>query len=866
VAELWPLVGRSAELDLLCEFVTHGAGVVIAGPAGVGKTRLLAEIVAALPTADWHVERVSGTPAASAFPLASFAFLDESVRREADESGSPLAAARHDLVSRANGRRFVLLVDDTHNLDAASAALVYQLAISGDAIVVASIRTPDAVPDAIVSLWKDERCERVELQPLGRSEVGTLLEQVLGGKVDPESRLAFWEATRGNLLFLRELVRDGLRRGALREDGVWRWSRPADPPASVRDLIGRQVQRLSDDARRALELVALAEPIEWETLVDLAGDAVADSLVGGGELVAVRDGRRLFARFSHPLVGDVVRAAMAEPRRRRLLRTLAATVEGRSRRRPDQLRRVTWLLDADADVDARELVGAARAVALLDTALAERLARSAQARGGGNDAVVVLAQILMFTRRAAEVDAVLAEALEQELSLDDRVALTTMRANNTSFGLSDPVRSIQILDSLAGLVEGDPRRGRAVRSHRLTMMLFAGRVAELLEEYESFLAADPSPPERVRVLLAVIPALAASGRVVAAIELAAGARKFIPAALGELPYAMGQLAAGAILALHWSGRLDDADALAQMGYDAGAQQHAQLLRGISAFHLGLGAYWRGTMQSAERLFEEAVAALGHVDAGFLPSACDHLLAVRSMLGAPDAPDARSADDLRLPLYETERLRLRGVVAAGRGDFAVACSFSDAAARAARASALEMHVVFACWDRARHGRAAEVVDDITAAARACEGQLAPLLARAVHALNESDADGLEAAAEELEQLGFLLWAAELTRSAARACGAAALFARATAAENRATALLARCEGASTWLSRADAGHVGPALTRREREVAELAAAGASNATIADRLAISVRTVETHLQHVYEKLGIGSRADLAGAFGR
>jgi DNA-binding CsgD family transcriptional regulator len=52
-----------------------------------------------------------------------------------------------------------------------------------------------------------------------------------------------------------------------------------------------------------------------------------------------------------------------------------------------------------------------------------------------------------------------------------------------------------------------------------------------------------------------------------------------------------------------------------------------------------------------------------------------------------------------------------------------------------------------------------------------------------------------------------------------------------------------------------------LTRREREVAGLAAAGASSREIAARLVLSVRTVDNHLQNVYGKLGVTSRDELA-----
>ncbi len=56
-----------------------------------------------------------------------------------------------------------------------------------------------------------------------------------------------------------------------------------------------------------------------------------------------------------------------------------------------------------------------------------------------------------------------------------------------------------------------------------------------------------------------------------------------------------------------------------------------------------------------------------------------------------------------------------------------------------------------------------------------------------------------------------------------------------------------------------------LTQREREIADMAAAGASNREIAAKLVLSVRTVDNHLQNAYSKLGVTSREDLAQAEG-
>ena len=55
---------------------------------------------------------------------------------------------------------------------------------------------------------------------------------------------------------------------------------------------------------------------------------------------------------------------------------------------------------------------------------------------------------------------------------------------------------------------------------------------------------------------------------------------------------------------------------------------------------------------------------------------------------------------------------------------------------------------------------------------------------------------------------------------------------------------------------------PGLTGREMEIAGLVAEGLSNRQIAERLVISKRTVDAHIEHIYGKLGVSSRVQLAG----
>ena len=78
------------------------------------------------------------------------------------------------------------------------------------------------------------------------------------------------------------------------------------------------------------------------------------------------------------------------------------------------------------------------------------------------------------------------------------------------------------------------------------------------------------------------------------------------------------------------------------------------------------------------------------------------------------------------------------------------------------------------------------------------------------------------------------------------------------DRRAAEITATCGGARTpGLS---PGTTTWRLTRREQEVAAMAAAGASSREIADRLVLSVRTVDNHLQNIYSKLGVTRRDEL------
>ena len=124
-----------------------------------------------------------------------------------------------------------------------------------------TVRSGEPTPDPVVALWKDEHAVRIEVQPLSRLEVSELLGRRAARHGRRRHRPPAVRRHRGNALFLRELVDEGLASGALVDErGLWSWDGPLRPGVRLRDLIAERLGGLDDDERDALELVALGEP------------------------------------------------------------------------------------------------------------------------------------------------------------------------------------------------------------------------------------------------------------------------------------------------------------------------------------------------------------------------------------------------------------------------------------------------------------------------------------------------------------------------------------------------------------------------------------------------------------------------------
>jgi DNA-binding NarL/FixJ family response regulator len=128
---------------------------------------------------------------------------------------------------------------------------------------------------------------------------------------------------------------------------------------------------------------------------------------------------------------------------------------------------------------------------------------------------------------------------------------------------------------------------------------------------------------------------------------------------------------------------------------------------------------------------------------------------------------------------------------------------------------------------------------------------------------SDAHALDVSADAFATIGALWWAAEAGMEAAMAHQRSGNSAKGVASVERAQSFIDPADPVSTPAMRS-ANTLASHLTTREREVAHLAARGLADRAIAEKLELSVRTVETHLARAYSKLGVQGRTELTSVF--
>jgi ATP/maltotriose-dependent transcriptional regulator MalT len=337
----------------------------------------------------------------------------------------------------------------------------------------------------------------------------------------------------------------------------------------------------------------------------------------------------------------------------------------------------------------------------------------------------------------------------------------------------------------------------------------------------------------------------------------------------ELPWGETQLGLARCMLLLGAGRLTEARAIAEAGYQAAVDDRSPEQTGGWAGFRGLVAKAQGEIATAQASLREAVALLDEQDPyRFMRWCLAELASVAALAGdQPAASDWLTRADARAGqanrFFDSWVELDRAWVVAASGELTRAAELASHAAELARARGQFTLEAVALHDVARLGAPTKVRDRLEELAGLLQGGLAPLLASSAAALAAQDGPALDRTAAAFQDLGALLLAAEAAAAAARAHQRAGRDPSANAARERAARLAAACQGAHTPGLDGDA--LASTLTPREREVATLAAAQTSSRDIAARLGLSVRTVDNYLGRAYAKLGVSNRAELAALLG-
>ncbi|WP_280426860.1 AAA family ATPase [Nocardia carnea] len=866
----WPLVGREEVLQYLDAVLANPdrRGAVLAGPVGVGKSRLAGEFVLRAERTGLPVVRVTATSAATNIPLGAFASLLPVERSSepglVDDRADLLRRCSAALLARRGNGRLILFVDDAHLLDDTSATLVQQFTSDCQAFVVATVRSGEPAPAPVVALWKEEIAERIEVHSLGLDEIAEVLAQALGDPVDDAAVAVLAERTKGNTLFLRELVIGALEDGTLHnEAGVWRLVGELRPSQRLVELVEARLTGLQESERRLVEILAFGEPLGPAELAAVADLGAVDRLERSGLLVSSTDGRRVVVRLAHPLYGDVVRAQVPTLTARAIARALADAVDATgARRREDLLRVASWRMAGGGAEPTMMLTAATAARWRYDFDLAERLARAAVDAGAGFDAELLAAQLAALTGRSAVAATELAKLAGKAVNDEQRAKVALTRLDNRLIYSGTIDEGLRIAEE-AEVVLAHTRWGPEVAAQRIVLVLGdkgPGAAADLAAN----LLANATGPALVRAALPGSWSLARAGRIGAALDAADRAYREHAALATPMDWYPWVHLFNRADALAFSGRLTEALELGLECYQAGVAEGSLEAQAQFTWLLSKSVTDTGDVENAVRRARMATAMNRQLDR---PQYVEFTIVVLVLALAMGGRGAEAVEVLaehdQLDIHSTNFLGVDPLLARGWAAVASgspeqgAVHFHDAADRGERIGDLA-GATNALHALARIGHAKEVALRLDELSTLVEGDLARARAEHTRALAVGDAAGLQAIAARFEEMGANLLCAEAAAEAAVVLLRHGDRRAAAAATNRAALLASRCPGADTPALRSVETRA--RLTPAEWRCAQLAVAGRSNRAIADELYLAVKTIDNRLQRIYSKLGVSGRAEL------
>ena len=614
-----------------------------------------------------------------------------------------------------------------------------------------------------------------------------------------------------------------------------------------------------------IDVLAVGEPIELAALTRITDAAAVEEAETRGLITLEPAGSGIEVRVAHPLYGQI-RSRRAPHSRLRRLRGLVATELAASSDRDDigvVVRRATLSLDSDLTPDADLLVrGAHGAVWLADLPLADRLAEAAIRAGAGPELNFVRAHALSWLGRGDEAEAVLADIRTSELTDHDHARFAFLRASNMLWALGDPARAKELIDE-ASRVTSPHARTHIDAFH--TVYWFAMDQPDAAVQASKNLALEDIPVVGAEIAWVLAQIYADAGRATEAVA-AADAGYAVATRSLDAPHMRFNIADAEVSALLLSGQVAEALDVAERTRQQAANLPgaAEVLGAAVAGRAALGA---GDLQGACLLLEQAADGLSasHPIGWGYRYRVPHVtaLAMRGLTReAAAALDALDSVPRRHRSLDSEQSLARAWLAACQGGVSEAINGLLSAAERAAAKGQYAAEVLCLQTATQFG-------DRTCAPRLhdlesiVEGPRAGLAARFAAALRDGDGAELSAVSEEFERMGDLVAAVDSAAHAAAAYRRLDKRGSALSCSTRAHAL-ADHRGIGTPALRL-ATETSP-LTDREAEVVMLIGEGLSNRAVAERLTLSVRTVESHIYRAMSKTGITSRDELAALLPR